>query len=110
MREKERQLVSAFVMLLNLVSITVTVFTLSLGWNHFIAPVFNVPEIGIILSFVIILMYELLTFKSSDLSIPEILGHVSGREEKEIELEYAVVNVGVSIFTAVVLFILSFII
>lgn len=107
MNKKDKQLMSVFVMLLNLISITVTVFTLSLSWNHFIAPVFNIPKIGFVLSFVIILMYELITFKASDLSIPEILEYVSKREEKEIELEYAIINVGVSIFTAVTLFILS---
>lgn len=109
-KKEQEQFILALTQLFNLISIVVTVFTLSLSWNHFIVPVFNLPKIGLVLSIVIILMYELISFKSSDSSISEILGYVSKREKKEIDLEYAVTNFGVSTFIAIVLLILSFII
>ena len=94
-------------MLLNLVSITAAVFTLSLGWNHFIAPAFNAPKLGFILTFAIVIMWELFAYRVEITGITTLLSKTTNTPNEQIAVEYAVTNVMVSLIIGLTLLVLS---
>ena len=92
---------------LDVLSVTIKIVTLSLSWNHFIVPAFNAPKLGFMLTFAIIVMWELFAYRAEITGITTILSKTTDTSNEQIAVEYAVTNVMVSLTIALVLLVLS---
>lgn len=92
---------------LDVLSVAIKIVTLSLSWNHFIVPAFNAPKLGFMLTFAIMVIWKLFTFKAENTGITTPLVETTKKSKEQIVAEYAVSNVMVSLIIGLTLLVLS---
>ncbi|ARM66202.1 hypothetical protein AM2_074 [Lactococcus phage AM2] len=103
----EKYILTIIALVLDVLAMVITIVTLSLSWNHFIVPDFNVPKLGFLLTFAIVVMWELFDFRVTNTGITTILSKTTDTPNEQIAVDYAVTNVMVSLTIALVLLVLS---
>ncbi len=103
----EKYILTIVALILDIFAMVITILTLNLSWNHFIVPAFNVPKLGFLLTFAIVVMWELFDFRVTNTGITTILSKTTDTPNEQIAVDYAVTNVMVSLTIALVLLVLS---
>lgn len=92
---------------LDVLSVAIKIVTLSLSWNHFIVPAFNAPKLGFMLTFVIMVMWELFAYRVEITGITTLLVETTNESKEEIAMNYSATNVMVSLTIGLTLLVLS---
>lgn len=103
----EKYILTIIALVLDVLAMVISIVTLSLSWNHFIVPAFNVPKLGFLLTFAIVVMWELFDFRVTNTGITTILSKTTDTPNEQIAVDYAVTNVMVSLTIALTLLVLS---
>ena len=103
----EKYILTIIAIAFDILSMIITIVTLNLSWNHFIVQAFNVPKIGFLLTFAIIVMWELFAFRVENTGITTLLSKTTNTPNEQIAVEYAVTNVMVSLIIGLTLLVLS---
>lgn len=103
----EKYILTIIAIAFDILSMIITIVTLNLSWNHFIVQAFNVPKIGFLLTFAIIVMWELFAFRVENTGITTLLSKTTNTPNEQIVVEYAVTNVMVSLIIGLTLLVLS---
>ena len=69
----EKYILTIIALVLDILAMAISIVTLNLSWNHFIVPAFNVPKIGFLLTFAIVVMWELFAFRVENTGITTLL-------------------------------------
>lgn len=93
--------------ILDVLSVAIKIVTLSLSWNHFIVPAFNAPKLGFMLTFAIMVMWELFAYRTEITGITTLLSKVTHKSNEQIVIEYAVTKVMFSLIIGLTLLVLS---
>ena len=103
----EKYILTIIALVLDVLAMAISIVTLNLSWNHFIVPAFNVPKLGFILTFAIIVMWELFAYRAEITGITTLLSKTTNTPNEQIAVEYAVTNVMVSLTIGLTLLVLS---
>ena len=103
----EKYILTIIALVCNVFSMAITIVTLSLSWNYFIVPAFNAPKLGFILTFAIVIMWELFAYRVEITGITTLLSKTTNTPNEQIAVEYAVTNVMVSLIIGLTLLVLS---
>lgn len=103
----EKYILTIIALVLDVLSIVISIVTLNLSWNHFIVPAFNVPKIGFMLTFAIVVMWELFAFRVENTGITTLLVETTKESKEQIAISYSVTNVMVSLIVGLTLLVLS---
>lgn len=103
----EKYILTIIALVLDVLSIAISIVTLNLSWNHFIVPAFNVPKIGFMLTFAIVVMWELFAFRVENTGITTLLVETTKESKEQIAISYSVTNVMVSLIVGLTLLVLS---
>lgn len=103
----EKYILTIIALALDILSMVISMVTLSLSWNHFIVPAFNAPKLGFMLTFAIVVMWELFAFRVENTGITTILSTTTNTPKEQIAIDYAVTNVIVSLTVGLTLLVLS---
>ena len=93
--------------ILDFLSVAIKIVTLSLSWNHFIVPAFNAPKLGFMLTFAIMVMWELFAYRTEITGITTLLVETTKESKEQIAISYSVTNVMVSLIVGLTLLVLS---
>lgn len=103
----EKYILTIIALVLDILAMAISIVTLNLSWNHFIVPAFNVPKIGFLLTFAIVVMWELFAFRVENTGITTLLVKTTNESKEEIAMNYSVTNVMVSLTIGLTLLVLS---
>ena len=103
----EKYILTIIALVLDVLAMVISIVTLNLSWNHFIVPAFNVPKLGFLLTFAIVVMWELFAFKVENTGITNLLLETTKVSKEEIAMNYSVTNVMVSLTIGLTLLVLS---
>lgn len=103
----EKYILTIIALVLDIFSMAITIVTLSLSWNHFIVPAFHTPKLGFILTFAIVVMWELFAYRVEITGITTLLVETTNESKEEIAMNYSVTNVMVSLIIGLTLLVLS---
>lgn len=103
----EKYILTIIALILDILAMVISIVTLNLSWNHFIVPAFNVPKIGFLLTFAIVVMWELFAFRVENTGITTLLVKTTNESKEEIAMNYSVTNVMVSLTIGLTLLVLS---
>ena len=103
----EKYILTIIAIAFDILSMVITIVTLNISWNHFIVPAFNVPKIGFLLTFAIVVMWELFVFRVENTGITTLLVETTKESKEEIAMNYSVTNVMVSLTIGLTLLVLS---
>ena len=103
----EKYILTIIALVLDIFAMVITILTLSLSWNHFVVPAFNLPKLGFMLTFAIVVMWELFAFRVENTGITTLLSKTTNTPNEQIAVEYAVTNVMVSLIIGLTLLVLS---
>ena len=103
----EKYILTIIAIAFDILSMVITIVTLNLSWNHFIVQAFNVPKIGFLLTFAIVVMWELFAFRVENTGITNLLLETTKASKEEIAMNYSVTNVMVSLTIGLTLLVLS---
>lgn len=103
----EKYILTIIALVLDILAMVISIVTLNLSWNHFIVPAFNVPKIGFLLTFAIVVMWELFAFRVENTGITTLLVKTTNESKEEIAMNYSVTNVMVSLTIGLTLLVLS---
>lgn len=103
----EKYILTIIALVLDILAMAISIVTLNLSWNHFIVPAFNVPKIGFLLTFVIVVMWELFAFRVENTGITTLLIENTKASKEQIAIDYSVTNVMVSLIIGLTLLVLS---
>lgn len=103
----EKYILTIIAIVLDILAMAISIVTLNLSWNHFIVPAFNVPKIGFLLTFAIVVMWELFAFRVENTGITTLLVKTTNESKEEIAMNYSVTNVMVSLTIGLTLLVLS---
>lgn len=103
----KKYILTIIALVLDILAMTISIVTLSLSWNHFIVPAFHTPKLGFILTFAIVVMWELFAYRAEITGITTLLSKTTDTPNEQIAVDYAVTNVMVSLTIALVLLVLS---
>lgn len=103
----EKYILTIIALVLDVLAMAISIVTLNLSWNHFIVPAFNVPKIGFMLTFAIVVMWELFAFRVENTGITTLLIENTKASKEQIAIDYSVTNVMVSLIIGLTLLVLS---
>ena len=103
----EKYILTIIALVLDVLAMVISIVTLNLSWNHFIVPAFNVPKLGFLLTFAIVVMWELFTYRVEITEITTLLSKTTNTPNEQIAVDYAVSNVMVSLIIGLTLLVLS---
>lgn len=103
----EKYILTIIALVLDILAMVISIVTLNLSWNHFIVPAFNVPKIGFLLTFAIVVMWELFAFRVENTGITTLLIENTKASKEQIAIDYSVTNVMVSLTIGLTLLVLS---
>ena len=103
----EKYILTIIALVLDILAMVISIVTLNLSWNHFIVPAFNVPKIGFLLTFAIVVMWELFAFRVENTGITTLLIENTKASKEQIAIDYSVTNVMVSLIIGLTLLVLS---
>ena len=103
----EKYILTIIALVLDILAMVISIVTLNLSWNHFIVPAFNVPKIGFMLTFAIVVMWELFAFRVENTGITTLLIENTKASKEQIAIDYSVTNVMVSLIIGLTLLVLS---
>lgn len=103
----EKYILTIIALFLDVLAMVISILTLNLSWNHFIVPTFNVPKLGFMLTFAIVVMWELFAFRVENTGITTLLSKTTNKPNEQIAVDYAITNVMVSLIVALTLLVLS---
>lgn len=103
----EKYILTIIALVLDVLAMAISIVTLNLSWNHFIVPAFNVPKLGFLLTFAIVVMWELFAFRVENTGITTLLSKTTNTPNEQIAVDYAVTNVMVSLIIGLTLLVLS---
>lgn len=103
----EKYILTIIALVLDVLAMAISIVTLNLSWNHFIVPAFNVPKIGFLLTFAIVVMWELFAFRVENTGITTLLIENTKASKEQIAIDYSVTNVMVSLIIGLTLLVLS---
>lgn len=103
----EKYILTIIALVLDILAMVISIVTLNLSWNHFIVPTFNVPKIGFLLTFAIVVIWELFAFRVENTGITTLLVKTTNESKEEIAMNYSVTNVMVSLTIGLTLLVLS---
>ena len=103
----EKYILTIIALVLDILAMAISIVTLNLSWNHFIVPAFNVPKIGFLLTFAIVVMWELFAFRVENTGITTLLIENTKASKEQIAIDYSVTNVMVSLIIGLTLLVLS---
>lgn len=103
----EKYILTIIALVLDVLAMAISIVTLNLSWNHFIVPAFNVPKIGFLLTFAIVVMWELFAFRVENTGITTLLIENTKASKEQIAIDYSVTNVMVSLTIGLTLLVLS---
>lgn len=103
----EKYILTIIALVLDILAMAISIVTLNLSWNHFIVPAFNVPKIGFMLTFAIVVMWELFAFRVENTGITTLLIENTKASKEQIAIDYSVTNVMVSLIIGLTLLVLS---
>ena len=103
----KKYILTIIALICDVLAMVISVVTLSLSWNHFIVPAFNAPKLGFMLTFVIMVMWELFAYRAEITGITNVLSKVTNTPNEQISVDYAVTNVVVSLIIGLTLLVLS---
>lgn len=103
----EKYILTIIALVLDVLAIAISIVTLNLSWNHFIVPAFNVPKLGFLLTFAIVVMWELFAFRVENTGITTLLIENTKASKEQIAIDYSVTNVMVSLIIGLTLLVLS---
>ena len=103
----EKYILTIIALVLDILAMAISIVTLNLSWNHFIVPAFNVPKIGFMLTFAIVVMWELFAFRVENTGITTLMIENTKASKEQIAIDYSVTNVMVSLIIGLTLLVLS---
>lgn len=103
----KKYILTIIALICDVLAMVISVVTLSLSWNHFIVPAFNAPKLGFMLTFAIIVMWELFAYRAEITGITTLLSKTTNTSNEQIAVDYAVTNVMVSLIIGLTLLVLS---
>lgn len=103
----EKYILTIIALVFDILAMAISIVTLNLSWNHFIVPAFNVPKIGFLLTFAIVVMWELFAFRVENTGITTLLIENTKASKEQITIDYSVTNVMVSLIIGLTLLVLS---
>lgn len=103
----EKYILTIIALVLDVLAMAISIVTLNLSWNHFIVTAFNVPKIGFLLTFAIVVMWELFAFRVENTGITTLLIENTKASKEQIAIDYSVTNVMVSLIIGLTLLVLS---
>lgn len=103
----EKYILTIIALVLDILAMVISIVTLNLSWNHFIVPAFNVPKIGFLLTFAIVVMWELFAFRVENTGITTLLIENTKASKEQIAIDHSVTNVMVSLIIGLTLLVLS---
>lgn len=103
----EKYILATITLALDVLAMAISIVTLNLSWNHFIVPAFNAPKIGFLLTFAIVVMWELFAFRVENTGITTLLIENTKASKEQIAIDYSVTNVMVSLIIGLTLLVLS---
>ena len=103
----EKYILTIIALVLDVLAMAISIVTLNLSWNHFIVPAFNVPKLGFLLTFAIVVMWELFAFRVENTGITTLLIENTKASKEQIAIDYSVTNVMVSLIIGLTLLVLS---
>lgn len=103
----EKYILTIIALVLDVLAMAISIVTLNLSWNHFIVPAFNVPKLGFLLTFAIVVMWELFAFRVENTGITTLLIENTKESKEQIAIDYSVTNVMVSLIIGLTLLVLS---
>lgn len=103
----EKYILTIIALVLDVLAMAISIVTLNLSWNHFIVPAFNVPKLGFLLTFAIVVMWELFAFRVENTGITTLLIENTKESKEQIAIDYSVTNVMVSLTIGLTLLVLS---
>lgn len=103
----EKYILTIIALVLDVLAMAISIVTLNLSWNHFIVPAFNVPKLGFLLTFAIVVIWELFAFRVENTGITTLLIENTKASKEQIAIDYSVTNVMVSLIIGLTLLVLS---
>ena len=103
----EKYILTIIALVLDILAMAISIVTLNLSWNHFIVPAFNVPKLGFLLTFAIVVIWELFAFRVENTGITTLLIENTKASKEQIAIDYSVTNVMVSLIIGLTLLVLS---
>lgn len=103
----EKYILTIIALVLDVLAMAISIVTLNLSWNHFIVPAFNVPKLGFLLTFAIVVIWELFAFRVENTGITTLLIENTKASKEQIAIDYSVTNVIVSLIIGLTLLVLS---
>ena len=103
----EKYILTIIALVFDVLAMVISVVTLSLSWNHFIVPAFNAPKLGFMLTFAIMVIWELFAFRVENTGITTLLIENTKASKEQIAIDYSVTNAMVSLIIGLTLLVLS---
>ncbi len=93
----------------NLITMILNGFVLSFGWNTFVLRIFDLPKVSAWTALAIVLMYELVVYKSINVRWNEYLNKEIADDETERSVKLTVSGLIFILLVYLILFLLSLI-
>lgn len=97
------------VVIINLITMILNGFVLSFGWNTFVLRIFELPRINAWTALALVLMYEVVVYKSINVRWTEWLNKQIEDDETERAMKLTVSGLSFILLVYLILFLLSLI-
>ena len=97
------------IVIINLITMVLNGFVLSFGWNTFVLRIFELPRISAWTALALVLMYEVVVYKSINVRWTEWLNKQIEDDETERDMKLTVSGLSFILLVYLILFLLSLI-